>query len=79
MAFVAGYNLQVGRFQPVSCNVSPAGAYMEFENPETAVLDHQESYRGKILPAVDTIRQARVKHHPRVILHPGGVTAVCFG
>jgi ADP-ribose pyrophosphatase len=51
---------------------------MEYENPETAVIGHQEIYRGKIVALhVDTIRQASGKTTIReVILHPGGVTAV---
>ena len=51
---------------------------MEPENPETAVIGHQEIYRGKIVTLhVDTIRQASGKTTIReVILHPGGVTAI---
>ena len=51
---------------------------MESENPETAVLNHQEVYRGKIVSLhVDTILQASGKSTIReVVLHPGGVTAV---
>jgi ADP-ribose pyrophosphatase len=51
---------------------------MEFENPESAVLDHKEIYRGKIVGLhVDTIRQASGRTTIReVVLHPGGVTAV---
>jgi ADP-ribose pyrophosphatase len=53
-------------------------AYMEYENPETAIISHQEIYRGKIVTLhVDTIRQASGKATIReVVLHPGGVTAV---
>jgi ADP-ribose pyrophosphatase len=51
---------------------------MEFENPETAILDHKEIYRGKIVGLnVDTIKQASGRTTIReVVLHPGGVTAV---
>jgi len=51
---------------------------MEFENPETAVLNHQEIYSGKIVALhVDTIQQASGRTTIReVVLHPGGVTAV---
>jgi ADP-ribose pyrophosphatase len=51
---------------------------MDYENPETAVLSHQEIYRGKIVTLnVDTIRQASGRDTIReVVLHPGGVTAV---
>jgi ADP-ribose pyrophosphatase len=51
---------------------------MEFENPESAVLDHKEVYRGKIVDLhVDVIRQASGRSTIReVVLHPGGVTAV---
>jgi ADP-ribose pyrophosphatase len=51
---------------------------MEYENPETAVTNHQEVYRGKIVTLhVDTIRQASGRTTIReVVLHPGGVTAV---
>jgi ADP-ribose pyrophosphatase len=51
---------------------------MKFENPETAVLNHQELYRGKIVTLhVDTIKQASGKTTIReVVLHPGGVTAI---
>jgi ADP-ribose pyrophosphatase len=51
---------------------------MEFENPETAVINHQEVYCGKIVSLhVDTIRQASGRTTLReVVLHPGGVTAV---
>jgi ADP-ribose pyrophosphatase len=51
---------------------------MEFENPEKAVVNHQEVYRGKIVSLhVDTIRQATGRTTLReVVLHPGGVTAV---
>ncbi len=51
---------------------------MELKNPETAVIGHQEIYRGKIVTLhVDTIRQASGRTTIReVVLHPGGVTAV---
>jgi ADP-ribose pyrophosphatase len=51
---------------------------MEYKNPETAVLSHQEVYRGKIVTLhVDTIRQESGRTTLReVVLHPGGVTAV---
>jgi ADP-ribose pyrophosphatase len=51
---------------------------MEYKNPETAILSHQEVYRGKIVSLhVDTIRQASGRDTIReVVLHPGGVTAV---
>jgi ADP-ribose pyrophosphatase len=51
---------------------------MEFKNPETAVVNHQEIYSGKIVSLfVDTIRQASGRTTIReVVLHPGGVTAV---
>jgi ADP-ribose pyrophosphatase len=51
---------------------------MEMENPETAVLKHEEIYRGKIVTLhVDQIRQASGRTTIReVVLHPGGVTAV---
>lgn len=51
---------------------------MEFENPETTVLSHEEIYRGKIVTLhVDTIRQASGGTTIReVVLHPGGVAAV---
>jgi ADP-ribose pyrophosphatase len=51
---------------------------MELENPETAVISHQEVYRGKIVALhVDTIRQASGRTTIReVVLHPGGVTAI---
>jgi ADP-ribose pyrophosphatase len=51
---------------------------MEFENPESAILEHKEIYRGKIVALhVDTIRQASGRSTIReVVLHPGGVTAV---
>ena len=51
---------------------------MEYENPETAVMKHQEVYRGKIITLhVDTIRQASGGATIReVVLHPGGVAAV---
>jgi ADP-ribose pyrophosphatase len=51
---------------------------MESKNPETAVMSHQEVYRGKIVTLhVDTIRQESGTTTIReVVLHPGGVTAV---
>jgi ADP-ribose pyrophosphatase len=51
---------------------------MESENPETAVLEHQEVYRGKIVNLhVDVIKQASGRTTIReVVSHPGGVTAV---
>ena len=47
-------------------------------NPETAILDHQEIYNGKIVKLhVDKIQQASGRKTIReVVLHPGGVTAV---
>jgi ADP-ribose pyrophosphatase len=66
-----------GILYPVSCEFS-LGESMAFENPETAVINHQEVYSGKIVKLhVDTIRQASGKTTIReVVLHPGGVTAV---
>lgn len=51
---------------------------MNPENPEKAVLSHQEVYRGKIVTLyVDTIRQASGSSTIReVVLHPGGVAAI---
>ena len=51
---------------------------MEPNNPETAILDHQEIYSGKIIKLhVDKIQQASGRTTIReVVLHPGGVTAV---
>jgi ADP-ribose pyrophosphatase len=51
---------------------------MEIENPEKAIISHQEIYRGKIVTLhVDTIRQTSGRATIReVVLHPGGVTAV---
>ncbi len=51
---------------------------MEYKNPETAVLEHKEVYRGKIVTLnVDTIRQASGRTTIReVVLHPGGVAAI---
>ena len=51
---------------------------MEYKNPETAVINHEEVYRGKIVTLhVDTIRQPSGRTTIReVVLHPGGVTAV---
>jgi ADP-ribose pyrophosphatase len=48
------------------------------ENPETAVVSHEEIYRGKIVTLhVDTILQPSGRTTIReVVLHPGGVTAV---
>ena len=47
---------------------------MSDENPETAILSHEEIYRGKIVTLhVDTIRQASGTSTIReVVLHPGG-------
>jgi len=51
---------------------------MSDKNPETAVLSHEEIYRGKIVTLhVDTIRQASGRSTIReVVLHPGGVAAI---
>ena len=51
---------------------------MELKNPETAVINHQEIYRGKIVALhVDTIRQESGRTTIReVVLHPGGVAAI---
>jgi ADP-ribose pyrophosphatase len=51
---------------------------MDYKNPETAVLSHQEVYHGKIVTLhVDTIRQESGKATLReVVLHPGGVAAI---
>ncbi len=51
---------------------------MSQENPETAILNHQEVYSGKIVKLhVDTIRQASGGTTIReVVLHPGGVAAI---
>jgi ADP-ribose pyrophosphatase len=51
---------------------------MNQENPETAILSHQEVYSGKIVKLhVDTIRQASGRTTIReVVLHPGGVAAI---
>ncbi len=51
---------------------------MEYENPETAVLRHEELYRGRIVTLhVDTIRQKSGSETIReVVLHPGGVAAI---
>lgn len=48
------------------------------KNPETAVLSHQELYRGKIVNLyVDNIRlPSGVTVIREVVQHPGGVTAV---
>lgn len=51
---------------------------MEYQNPESEVVAHQEVYKGKIVTLhVDTIRQASGSTTVReVVLHPGGVTAI---
>jgi ADP-ribose pyrophosphatase len=51
---------------------------MEYKNPETALMSHQEVYRGKIVTLhVDTIRQPSGRTTIReVVLHPGGVAAI---
>ena len=51
---------------------------MNDENPESAVLSHQEIYSGKIVSLyVDTIRQPSGRETIReVVLHPGGVAAI---
>jgi ADP-ribose pyrophosphatase len=51
---------------------------MEYENPETDLVNHREVYSGKIVKVhVDTIRQQSGGTTIReVVLHPGGVTAV---
>ena len=51
---------------------------MEFRNPETDIIDHQEPYHGKIVSLhVDTVRQASGKETLReVVIHPGGVAAI---
>ncbi|HSW38237.1 MAG TPA: NUDIX hydrolase [Acidobacteriota bacterium] len=51
---------------------------MNFENPETDIVDHKEIYRGKIVTLhVDIIRQASGNETLReVVLHPGGVAVV---
>ena len=51
---------------------------MEYNNPETSIVNHKEVYRGKIVTLqVDTIRQKSGETTIReVVLHPGGVTAV---
>ena len=48
------------------------------ENPESALLNHEVIYSGKIVALhVDTIRQASgTKSIREVVLHPGGVAAV---
>jgi ADP-ribose pyrophosphatase len=58
--------------------VRQSGGDMKEENPETAILNHQEIYRGKIVALhVDTIRQASGGTTIReVVLHPGGVAAI---
>ena len=51
---------------------------MEFKNPESDIIRHQEPYEGKIISVhVDTIRQASGGTTIReVVRHPGGVAAV---
>jgi ADP-ribose pyrophosphatase len=51
---------------------------MESNNPETAILKHQEIYDGKIVRLfVDTIQlESGAKAIREVVLHPGGVVAV---
>ncbi|MBN1567977.1 MAG: NUDIX hydrolase [Acidobacteria bacterium] len=51
---------------------------MSQENPESAIVKHQEIYSGKIVKLhVDTIRQASGRTTIReVVLHPGGVAAI---
>jgi ADP-ribose pyrophosphatase len=51
---------------------------MEPGNPETAIINHQEIYHGKIVSLyVDTIRQDSGRSTIReVVHHPGGVTAI---
>jgi ADP-ribose pyrophosphatase len=51
---------------------------MNYENPETDIVDHRELYKGKIVTLhVDTIRQASGNETLReVVLHPGGVAVV---
>jgi ADP-ribose pyrophosphatase len=51
---------------------------MDRPNPETAILNHQEIYSGKIVALhVDTIRQESGRTTIReVVLHPGGVAAI---
>jgi ADP-ribose pyrophosphatase len=58
--------------------LKPCGGNMNQENPETAILNHQEIYRGKIVSLhVDTIQQASGGTTIReVVLHPGGVAAI---
>jgi ADP-ribose pyrophosphatase len=59
----------------LSCNMM---TYMKIENPETAILERNEPYRGKIINLmVDTIELASGARVIReVVMHPGGVTAV---
>jgi ADP-ribose pyrophosphatase len=54
------------------------GGNMEYKNPESVVVDHQEIYKGKIVTLhVDTIQQESGSTTIReVVLHPGGVTAI---
>ena len=51
---------------------------MESGNPETAIVNHEEIYHGKIVSLhVDTIRQHSGRKTIReVVHHPGGVTAL---
>ena len=51
---------------------------MEFKNPETDIVDHQEPYHGKIVTLhVDTVRQSTgIKTLREVVRHPGGVAAI---
>jgi len=51
---------------------------MEFSNPETDIIDHQEPYHGQIVTLqVDTIRQVSGNTTLReVVRHPGGVAAI---
>ena len=51
---------------------------MNFENPETVILEHREIYQGKIVNLhVDTVRLDSGRIVTREIVeHPGGVVAV---
>jgi len=76
-------NKETDGTHPVSCAPHPVfygrhGGDVSDENPETAILSHEEIYRGKIVTLhVDTIRQASGTSTIReVVLHPGGVTAI---
>jgi ADP-ribose pyrophosphatase len=62
----------------ITAHLQSTETTMEPENPETAIVKHEEPYRGKIVTLhVDTIRQASGGTTIReVVLHPGGVTAV---